>query len=70
MILSLRLAPQVITSGEDEVGYGILSYTTYGGKNNKRLTIIVAYLKCIPHDGIGVSTVSFITMGYNGRGKD
>ena len=70
MISSLRLAPQVTTSGEDEVGYGILSYTTYGGNNNKRLTIIAAYRKCIPHDGIGVSTVSFTTMGYNGREKD
>ena len=57
MISSPSLASRVITSGEDEEGYGRWSYTTYGGKNNKRLTIIAAYRTCIQHDGMGVSTV-------------
>ena len=56
MISSSILASRVIISGEDEEGYGRWSYTTYGGKNNKRLTIIAAYRTCIPNDGMGVST--------------
>ena len=57
MISSPSLASRVTTSGEDEEGYSRWSYTTYGGENNKRLTIIAAYRTCIPHDGMGVSTV-------------
>ena len=57
MISSPSLASRVITSGEDEEEYGRWSYTTYGGENNKRLTIIAAYRTCIPYDEMGVSTV-------------
>ena len=57
MISSPSLASRVTTAGEDEGGYGRWSYTTYGGKNNKILIIIVAYRTCIPHDGMSVPTV-------------
>ena len=57
MISSPILTSRVIISDEDEEGYSRWSYTTYGGKNNKRLTIIAAYRTCIPHDGMSVSTV-------------
>ena len=57
MISSPSLVSRVTTSGEDEEGCGRWSYTTYGGENNERLIIIAAYCICIPHDGMGVSTV-------------
>ena len=34
MLSSPKLTSRVISSGEDEEGYGRWSYTTYGGKNN------------------------------------
>ena len=48
MTSSPSLASRVTTSSEDQEGYGRWSYTTYGGINNKRLTIIAAYRTCIP----------------------
>ena len=57
MLSSPKLTSRVISSGEDEEGYGRWSYTTYGGKNNTRLTIITAYRTCKPNGDIGISTV-------------
>ena len=57
MLSSTKLTSRVISSGEDEEGYGRWSYTTYGGKNNTRFTIITAYRTYKPNGDIDISTV-------------
>ena len=57
MVSSQMFLSRVISSGEDEEGYGRLLYTTHGGKDKTRLTIITAYRTCNPNGDIGVSIV-------------
>ena len=55
-ISTQNIASTIINTGEDEEGLERWSYVTYGGKNQKRVTIISAYLPCVSNDNQGVST--------------
>ena len=56
IISTPNIASTIINTGEDKEGLGRWSYVTYGGKNQKRVTIISAYRPCVPNDNQGVST--------------
>ena len=56
VIITIFLS-QVISSSEDEEGYGRWSYTIYGGKNKTTLAITTAYFIYKPNEDIGVFTI-------------
>ena len=55
-ISTSNIASSVVDSGEDKEGLGRWSFVTYGGKNNKKVTLVSAYRTCKPNDNQGVST--------------
>ena len=57
MLSTPNLTYKSIASGKHEGDCDRLSYTTYGGRDKKCLTILTVYRQCITNDDLDVSIV-------------